>query len=117
MNIQLHEVTFHGYHGLYEAEKKLGNTFIVNLSIQFTPPKKGITSIDQTIDYITVFELVKERMKIPTPLLETIVGDITELIFEKFSIAELVHIQITKSQMHISSLEGNMSVSLTKTRH
>ena len=117
MTIQLNDVKFHGFHGLYAAEKKLGNTFIVNLSIQFTPPKNGIASIDQTIDYVTLFELVKERMSIPTPLLETIVGDIAKLILEKFYLVEVVSIQITKSQMHISNLEGNMSVSHTQTRH
>ncbi len=116
MTIQLHQVKFYGYHGLYEEEKKLGNTFIVDLSIRFTPPSEGVIAIHQTIDYVTVYELVKARMELPTPLLETLVKDIVTSLLEQFPIAQSITIQITKAQVYIKALEGNMSVSLTKSR-
>jgi dihydroneopterin aldolase len=116
MTISLHQVKFYGYHGLYEEEKKLGNTFIVDLSLNFTPPSEGVTDINQTVDYVSVYELVKARMEIPTPLLETIVNDIANSVLQKFPIAQNITIQITKAQVYIKNLEGNMSVSLTKSR-
>jgi dihydroneopterin aldolase len=116
LTIHLNDIKFHGYHGLYEQEKILGNTFIVNLSLEFLAPVNGITSIDQTIDYVEIYELVKNRMQKPTPLLETIVVEIADRIFNQFPIAQKINVQITKEQMYIKSIEGNMSVSLNKTR-
>ena len=116
MTIQLNDVKFYGYHGLYKEEQKVGNNFIVNLSIEFIPTAQKITSIIETIDYVQVYHLVNTRMKIPTPLLETIVVDIADSIFEKFSIAQKVNIHITKEKVYIHTLNGNMSVALSKTR-
>jgi dihydroneopterin aldolase len=116
MTIQLNDVKFYGYHGLYKEEQKVGNNFIVNLSIEFIPTAQKITCISETIDYVQVYHLVNTRMKIPTPLLETIVVDIADSIFEKFSIAQKVNIQITKEKVYIHTLNGNMSVALSKTR-
>ena len=116
MTIQLNDVKFYGYHGLYKEEQKVGNNFIVNLSIEFIPTAQKITSISETIDYVQVYHLVNTRMKIPTPLLETIVVDIADSIFEKFSIAQKVNIQITKEKVYIHTLNGNMSVAISKTR-
>jgi dihydroneopterin aldolase len=55
-------------------------------------------------------------MQITTPLLETILGDIADSIFEKFSMAQKVNIQITKEKVYINTLNGNMSVALSRTR-
>ncbi len=117
MTIQLHDVSIHGYHGIYEEEKKLGNTFIVNLSLDFLAPNKGIISIDDTIDYVKVYELVKLRMQTPTPLLETLVLDIANIIFEQFPFINNIKLQITKAQVYVKTLEGNMSVTITKKRN
>lgn len=116
MTIQLNNIELYGYHGLYKEETILGNTFIINLKIEFIPVVHKINSIAETIDYVEVYSLVKERMQQPTPLLETIVEDIATSIFEKFSIAQKVEIEITKTKVFINTLNGNMSVSLTKTR-
>ncbi len=116
MAIQLNNVQFYGYHGLYKEEQKLGNNFIVNLSVEFIPTVNTISSIEETIDYVLVYDIVKRRLQIPTPLLETIVWDITNSIFEQFAIVQKVNIQITKEKVFIDTLNGNMSVSLSRTK-
>lgn len=116
MTIQLNNVQFYGYHGLYAEEKKLGNTFIVNLAIDYVPSVTNTTHINETIDYVKVYALVKTRMQMPTPLLETIVEDIASIILDQFPIAQKVNIQITKEKVFIPTLNGNMSVSLSKSR-
>ena len=116
ITIHLNDIKIHGYHGLYEQEKILGNTFIVNLSLDFLAPLNGVVSIDQTIDYVEIYEFIKNRMQKPTPLLETILVEIADTIFKKYPIAQKINIQITKEQVYVKSIEGNMSVSLTKSR-
>lgn len=116
MRISLNDIHFFGYHGIYEEEKILGNTFIVNLYVDFSPAQTIIKNIVETIDYVTLFELVKARMAKPTPLLETIVTELADTIINDFTVVHTVFIKITKSQVAIKSLEGNMSVAITRTR-
>ena len=116
MRIYLNEVVFFGYHGLYADEKKLGNTYKVDVHIDFTPKVSIINQIDQTIDYVHVYALVKKRMEIPTPLLETLVATIAEDILTEQPIADKVFVKITKVIMPIPQFDGNASVSIEKSR-
>lgn len=116
MTIHLNNVQFYGYHGLYKEEQKIGNNFIVNLAIELFPSEDNITTIEQTIDYVKVYDLVKVRMQTPTPILETLAGDIANEILTQFNLAQKVSIHITKSKVFVNSLNGNMSVSLIKLR-
>ncbi len=116
MRIYLNEVVFFGYHGLYADEKKLGNTYKVDVHIDFTPKVSIIDQLDQTIDYVHVYALVKKRMEIPTPLLETLVATIAEDILVEQPIADKVFVKITKVIMPIPQFDGNASVSIEKSR-
>ena len=116
MRISLNDVHFFGYHGIYEEEKILGNTFIVNLYVDFIPAENIIKNISETVDYVTLFELVKARMAKPTPLLETIVTELAETILKDFTLVHTVFVKITKSQVAIHTLQGNMSVAITRTK-
>jgi dihydroneopterin aldolase len=102
MNIYLTDLEFYGFHGLYEAEKKIGNHFKLDIIIDFTPKVDRVEKIDQTIDYVQVYELVRSIMDIPTPLLETLV--------------DKVFVKITKQKLYIPTFEGATSVSIEKTR-
>ena len=41
LTIQLNNLIFHAYHGLYEEEKIIGNDFEVNLEVKFHEQKKN----------------------------------------------------------------------------
>ena len=75
-SIHLTDLRFFAYHGLYKEEQVLGNEFAITIEVGFTPSKFPIVHIVDTINYALVYELVKKRMKIATPLLETIAADI-----------------------------------------
>jgi len=117
MRIELNEVVFLGYHGLYAEEKKLGNTYKVNVHIDFIPKKELVDQLDQTIDYVNVYAIIKKWMEIPTPLLETLVGNIADEILLSQVLADKVFVSITKLHMPIPQFEGNISVSVEKTRN
>ncbi|MCX6202947.1 MAG: dihydroneopterin aldolase [Bacteroidetes bacterium] len=116
MRISLDKLVFFGYHGLYAEEKKLGNTYIVDITIDFIPKQSVINHLDQTIDYVQVYALVKKWMEIPTPLLETLVGNMAEDILSEQPLAEKVMVKITKGHLPISQFEGTASVSIEKSR-
>jgi dihydroneopterin aldolase len=116
MRISLKNLEFYGFHGLYEAEKKMGNSFKVDVIIDFKPTVEVVDQLDQTIDYVQVFNSVKTIMAIPTPLLETLVCKIADQVLADHSIAEKVQVTITKQKLPIANFEGDTSVSIEKIR-
>lgn len=116
MFIHLHDVLFHSMHGLYEEEKLIGGEFLVNLSAGFTPPKEPVHLLNDTVDYVAVYELVKKRMNNPSPLLETIAMEIAQQILAQFSIIREVQISIKKLHPPIAAFEGAVGVSFSLKR-
>lgn len=116
MRINFNGLIFKGYHGLYDAEKKLGNTFKVDVCIHFIPNVTIVDQIDQTIDYVKLYQLVKTLMEIPTLLLESLVCKIADQILIEHVIAQFVVVTITKETLPIPFFEGNTSVSIERKR-
>jgi dihydroneopterin aldolase len=116
MHIYLNDLIFNGFHGVYPAEKKIGNTFKLDLRIQLTPTTKTIDQLDQTIDYVQVYALIQKIMEVPTPLLETIVTNIADQILAAHPMAESVYVKITKQQLSVPYFEGTTAVDIERTR-
>jgi dihydroneopterin aldolase len=117
MRISLSNLEFFGFHGLYEGEKKMGNQFLVDIQIDFSPNVAVINELDQTIDYVSVYNKVKEIMGTPTPLLETLVCKIADQILLDHSIADKVFVQITKQKLAIPNFVGDTAVSIERIRN
>jgi 7,8-dihydroneopterin aldolase/epimerase/oxygenase len=111
LTIHLHNLQFKSFHGLYAEEKILGNHFEVNLTVKYQPKKLPIQSIEQTINYQNVFEIVEQQMSTPTALLETLVVAIANEILKQFSMAKEVDICIAKKNPPIPNFIGNVAVS------
>lgn len=116
MRISLDKLVFFGYHGLYAEEKKLGNTYIVDIIIDSTAKQSSINHLEQTIDYVHVYALIKKWMAIPTPLLETLAGNMVDDILNTEVLAEKVMVKITKQHLPIAEFEGTASVLIEKSR-
>jgi dihydroneopterin aldolase len=116
LSIHLHNLRFFAHHGIYEEERILGNEFELNITVKHSPKQLPVKHLPDTIDYISVYELVKKRMGIPTPLLETLATDIAMQILEKFLLAEAVSISIRKLYPPVSQLQGSVGVSFERSR-
>ena len=109
LTIHLEQILFRSYHGLYEEERINGNDFLVDVSV-ICYPSGYITRIEETINYADIFELLRKRMAIATPLLETVAMDIAALILAEFKIAEKVMITIKKLNPPIKNFNGKVGV-------
>jgi dihydroneopterin aldolase len=95
--ITLEGLSFHGYHGLYQEEKNNGNQFTVTVQIDFRPSGEFVNDeIGHTIDYSEVYSIVREEMAQPRGLLEALAKSICEKILEKFSLAEVITLSVSK---------------------
>lgn len=116
LTIELSKLRFHAYHGLYPEEKKLGGDFEVNITVIHQPEKIPLLHINETIDYIAVYDLVKEIMQHAQPLLETVATMIASEILKRFLNAEEVIVSITKLNPPMITFEGRVGVKYVLTR-
>lgn len=110
LTIELSNLRFYAYHGLYEEEKLLGGEFEVNVSVSLQPKKDLVENIDETIDYTEIFQLIKNSMEQQTELLETLVTGIAQKILSQFLLAEEVIVSVKKIKPPIISFEGTVGV-------
>lgn len=110
--IDLEKLIFYAYHGCYKQEQVVGNKFEVNISIQ-TEISKPMESdnIEDALNYVKVYELVREEIMINSNLLENVTNRIVTRLMDEFS--SILHIKIKVSKMN-PPMGGQMKcVSLT----
>ena len=83
--ILLKEVRFYAYHGVMPQERKVGGDFTVSLRVG-VDLNRPVASDDvaDTLNYATLYEVVKREMAIPSQLLEHVAGRIGQSVFETF---------------------------------
>jgi dihydroneopterin aldolase len=114
LTIELKQLHFFAFHGLYEEEKKTGNEFEVNLSVDYKPGTVVISEIADTINYAELFDLVKAEMQKPRDLLETLAMEIVELIHSLYPQITKAVITITKLHPPITAFTGSVGVKYKK---
>lgn len=114
ITVSLHNLRFFSYHGIHEEEKMIAGEFEVNVAVKYEQDKTVITQIGQTVDYSTVYTLVKEQMSRPTPLLETIAMELAGAIKKMFPVIKEITIRIKKVHPPLPSFTGEVEVSYTE---
>lgn len=113
ITIELNNLHFFAYHGLYAEEKKIGAEYEVNLLVSFFPENK-ITALEETVNYEKLFLLLKTEMQKPRELLETLTMEITQTIHFTFPSVKKVEISITKLRVPVIGFTGNVMISYSK---
>jgi dihydroneopterin aldolase len=112
--IELKNLRFFAAHGMYQEELKVGNEFEVDISIVCKSPKKTITSIDQTINYVEVYRIVQLVFSERKYLLETCAMEIAEKLQEQFSEIEQLTICIRKMNPPITNFSGSVGITYSR---
>lgn len=112
--IELKSLRFFAEHGMYQEEMKVGNEFEVDLSIVCKSPKKKITSIEQTINYVEVYRILQEEFAVRKNLLETLAMEIAEKLQAQFQEIEQVSISIRKLNPPITNFSGSVAITYSK---
>jgi len=108
--IELKHLQFFSFHGLFAEERKVGGEFIVDLSVKYVSNQKVITSLDETINYAALYDIVKKEMSEPRDLLETIAQTIADKIQKNFPLIKEIEIRIEKKNPPIVGISGNVAV-------
>lgn len=110
MTVEIKEARFLAYHGLYTEEQKTGNEFLVTLKVDYEIGDEEVFTIDETINYVSLYELLKEQMQHPRGLLETLAMEIVAEIQSDFPMASSAEISIEKLNAPMDSFTGKVGV-------
>ena len=93
----LKNVRFRAFHGVLPQERLVGGDFLVNLRVGY-PIEKAMESdeVEDTLNYATLFDLVRQEMNKPSQLLEHVAGRIVKTIMEAFPAVTSVDLELTK---------------------
>lgn len=114
LTVQLYDLNFHAFHGIYENEDKVGNDFQVNLSVAYNEKKTKFDSINNVLNYEELYEIVKRRMNIASPLLEEIADSIIRKIKHEYSFVKEISLSIYKRQAPIESFQGKIGITMER---
>jgi dihydroneopterin aldolase len=95
--IILRNIRFYAFHGVLPQERQVGGDFLVSLRVGY-PIEKAMESdeVGDTLNYATLFDLVKREMDVPSQLLEHVAGRIVKAITESFPAVTSVDLELVK---------------------
>jgi dihydroneopterin aldolase len=114
VTIKLNQLRFFAHHGLYEEERQVSNEFIVELEVSFESSVAVITKMNETINYIKLYELVKKYVLQTSDLIETLAMKITDDIHQLYPQVKRISISITKKYPPVINFSGNIAVNYQK---
>lgn len=98
--IELEEMEFYAYHGCFEEEQRVGNRFIVNISMEIECSRAAESdNICDALNYVDVYHIVKEEIGIKSHLLENVTKRITNRIRTSFDPQTLISFSVKVSKM------------------
>lgn len=111
--ITFDDMRFHAHHGVLEQERLTGGDFTVSLRVG-VPLTAAVKSdnVADTVNYATLYDIVRTEMLQPSCLLEHVAGRIAERVFTTFQQVETVDITITKVNPPMGGDTGGASVEL-----
>ncbi|MDE5962670.1 MAG: dihydroneopterin aldolase [Alistipes sp.] len=96
--IILDRMEFRAFHGCYDLERKVGNRFTVDLTVTAELGRVAEEdSVEQAVNYLTAYEIVREQMKITQRTIERVATNIIDALYTAFP--QIVHVRCTVSKL------------------
>ena len=112
--IELNQVRLHAFHGVYEGEKLTDSNYEINVRIAYEEGDTTFDDLKNTINYVEILEIVKQRMRIPTGLLEKVADGIIREIRGQYPFTTEISITIYKLDAPVENFQGKIGVTLHK---
>jgi dihydroneopterin aldolase len=111
--IQIEGMEFYAYHGHYREERVVGSRFLVDVELEARLEKASRTDkLSDTINYLSVYHLIKEEMEIKSHLLEHVAGRIINRLSDNFPGLEKIRVKISKINPTMGGQIDKVSVTL-----
>lgn len=115
--IDIEEMQFYAFHGCFAEERKIGTNFSVDLHLEVETSKAQVTDdINDTVNYLSVYQSVKRQMFIPSNLLENVASRIVDTLLEEFPAIEMARVKVTKLNPPLGGKMRGVSLTVEKRR-
>ncbi len=111
--VLLKEARFYAFHGVMPQERKVGAEYTVSVTVGYDYAKAAESdTVDNTLNYAELYELVKAEMMQPSQLLEHVALRIGKAIFQKWTEAAYADIQLIKNNPPMGAACAGAGVNL-----
>jgi dihydroneopterin aldolase len=115
--ISLHRMAFFAHHGCYEEERTTGARFEVDVDVRVHLQQASETDdLHDTLNYQTIYDVVKKEMQRPSKLLEHVAGRILRALFERCKTIESATVTVRKQAPPLGGKVGHSAVTLERRR-
>jgi dihydroneopterin aldolase len=112
--ITIKGMEFFAYHGCFKEEQIIGTKFFVDLYIESnTIEAEETDKLSKTINYQTVYLLVKNEMEIKSKLLEHVGRRILKAVKKEFPNINSVKVKISKMNPPLGGKINSVSLTLS----
>jgi dihydroneopterin aldolase len=113
--IEIEGMEFFAYHGCHEAERLVGNKFLVHATLTVDCDRAADSDdIRDALNYLSAYEIIAREMQIPSRLLEHVARRLLDALHAAFP--ELLHatVKVSKLNPPLGGKVGATSVTLSK---
>ncbi|TCJ02716.1 dihydroneopterin aldolase [Cytobacillus praedii] len=116
--IILNKMAFYGYHGVFPEETRLGQRFMVDLTVETNLKKAGVTDqLEYSINYGEIYQVCKEIVEgKPYKLVEAVAEKIAGEMLAHFEPISQVTVRVIKPDPPIPGHYESVAVEVTRSR-
>ncbi|MBL7842667.1 MAG: dihydroneopterin aldolase [Cyclobacteriaceae bacterium] len=115
--VALEGLEFHAFHGVYPHERESGNWFEVDIAVETDFTAAAFQDdLSGTVNYESLFRIIKDEMEKPSKLLETVAGKIVDDILRELPVVLSVELKISKINPPIGGKCKRATIEIYKKR-
>lgn len=112
VTITLETMRFHACHGVSADERAIGGIFVADISCMFDANAVETDSIEDTINYANLYDLVKEEIMKPSCTIEHVAGRTMQSIKACYPQIRTLEVKISKLNPPVNGEMANASVTI-----
>ena len=110
-------IRLHAFHGVMPQERITGNDYLVSVSADCPLAAAAESdSVDDTLNYAHIYNIVKEEMTLQSNLVEHVAGRIGRRVLAEFPLADIVRVEVVKLNPPLGAACDGAGVELTVCR-
>ena len=104
--ISVEGLTLHGFHGVGEQERKVGNTFVYDVEVEYPWMSAGETdNLSDTLSYAEIVDVVRAVNGIPADLLENVAYRICRELTSRYGAILSLRIRVSKPHPPVAGVQ------------
>lgn len=116
--MKLHRIELFGQHGVCEAERKLGQRWLIDLDLQMDLQQAGKTDkLEHSVNYTDLYDTVKKVVEGKSyQLVEALTERIAEVLLERYCLISEATVRVTKPHPPFDIHFQGVTIEMTRVR-